>query len=160
MIKTFGWRTAQLILAIVFALSYASLIFGVPTLLERFADFKIEMPAPTLMALNLAHLLTTPIYGIAFGVVMLSLTFAIATGEKFAWWTGLALSLGFGLCLISTGLPLIAIANALSGGEEVSSGISWLQIAPVAVVALLPAGCFLLLRRAFWRTNQNVRALE
>lgn len=158
MIKNFAWRGAPLVLAFLFALSYATLIFGVPAILSQFQDFKIEMPALTLWALQMTRLSTSPIAGVALGIMMLSLTFAIAIGEKWAWWIGLALTLLFGLCLFSTVLPLIAIVKSLSGGDDTaspSSGVSWWLIALFLGFSCVPTLLFLAFRRAFWRASQT-----
>ena len=158
MTKTFGWRVAPLILAATFALSYAALVLGTPAILAQFQDFKIEMPALTRIAIYLTRLFTAPGVTAVGSVVMLSLTFAIAIGEKWAWWVGLAFTLFFGVCLFSTVLPLIALINGLSGDDDVSvasTQFPWLQISPILLASLLPTILFLALRRSFWRHNSN-----
>ena len=147
------WRAAPLLLAATFLASYAAFIFGVPLLLSQFADFKVQIPAPTMATIAVAKLLALPLVGGTCGVVLLSLAFAIAIGEKWAWWVGLGLTTLFGLGLLSAIMPYIAIVNGLSGADEnlpIYSYAALPQVRTTLISALLPPLLFLALRRAFW----------
>ena len=148
------WRAAPLLLAATFLASYASFVFGVPTVLSLFNDFKIEMPAPTIQSMQIARLVISPDIGWVCGVILLSLTFAIAIGEKWAYWLGLLITAIFGLWLLSFILPFIAVSNALT--NEPSRAPALFPALPIiAVVALLPPLLFLVLRRAFWNKQSS-----
>ena len=147
------WRAAPMVLAALFVLSYAGAVFGLPAILTLFRNFQIELPSFTVTAIGLSAWLVKPLSGAIFGVVMLSLAFAIALGERWAWWLGLALTIFFGLCLLSTVPPLIALMNSVSGANAGAPfpGVLWPQIALVLLPACLPTLAFLALRRPFWR---------
>lgn len=145
------FQAAPPILAAIFLASYASLVFGVPGVAAWFADFKIELSAPTMLAINLARFVTSPAMFIAFGALMLALAFVLAKRQKWAWNVGFVLSLFFSLNLIASMLPLLTIVYGLSGDDD--GQMLTLQLLPyiagVGLVVFLPPLLFLALRRAF-----------
>lgn len=142
---------APYLLAIVFLASYASLLFGVPAVAALFADFKMELSAPTLFAINFTRFVGAPAINIAFGALMLALAFVLAKRQKWAWNVGFILALIFSLNLIASMLPLLTIIYGLSGEDE--GQMLTLQLLPyiggVGLVVFLPPLIFLALRRAF-----------
>ncbi len=161
--KTVFTQSAPWILAVVLLASYASLIFGVPGVAAWFADFKMELSAPTMLAIHFTRLATSLYPGVAFGVTIFAIAFVLAKRQKWAWNAGFALTLIFSLSLSAAMLPLLAITQSLSGDDETNLTLQLLPyIAAIAFAVFLPPLVFLALRRAFLRTqppqNQLSRA--
>ena len=134
----------------VFLASYASLIFGVPAVAASFADFVIEMSAPTMLAIHTARFVTLPAINIAFGALVLALAFALGKRQQWAWNTGFVLTLIFSLNLIASMLPLLTVIYALNDGDEQIITLRLLPyIGGVGFIVFLPSLIFLALRRAF-----------
>ena len=138
----------------------AIFLFGFPLVLSQFANYKIEIPSPTILAISLSNLLTWHLGAISFGVLLLALVLALASGEKFAWWFGFALTIIFGAGLLTLIMPIFALTNPLikpTVGVE-----TLLQIPLIFAFAIAPPLIFLALRRKFWGVriprSQTLRA--
>ena len=161
--KPFLSKRAPLILAVVLLASYASLILGVPAVAALFADFKMELSAPTMLAINLTRFATAPAINIALGSLILGLAFFLAKRQTWAWNIGLVLTLIFSLNLIASMFPLLTIIYRLNDGDEQMITLQLLPyIGGAGLLVFLPPLIFLALRRAFWqqqpRRNQTLTA--
>lgn len=148
--KSIWIPSAPVVLAVVLLASYASVIFGVPAVAALFADFKMELLAPTMLAIHFTRLVTSLYPGVAFGATIFALTFVLAKRQKWAWNVGLALTLIFSLSLAASLLPLLTVMYGLNDGDAQSLTLQLLpQICGIAFVVFLPPLLFLVLRRAF-----------
>lgn len=145
-----AWRPYAL--TIVFLASYALAARGFSELLEPIAALKVEMPELLSATASFSDFLGS----LPIGMVMFSLAFALAIGEKFAWWTGFMFSTIFALPLLFVCRTFTMWAN----GSLVVVGATPLSapaLSPCLILsccALIPPLAFLALRRGFWRAQE------
>ncbi len=152
-----AWRAP--LLALVFLASYALITLGFPAPLNSLASIKMEVPELAQASINCAAFLR----GSIVNLVMLSLAFGLAVGEKFAWWTGFVLSILFILPPLLMARTFVMMANGsmpvvMAPPIRVPPVLPWLILSGLAV---LPPLIFLWLRRAFWpKTTPQTQTLR
>ena len=141
-----AWRAP--LLALVFLASYALITLGFPAPLNSLASIKMEVPELAQASINCAAFLR----GSIVNLVMLSLAFGLAVGEKFAWWTGFVLSILFILPPLLMARTFVMMAHGsipvvMAPPIQVPPVLPWVVL---SCLAFLPPLVFLALRRAFW----------
>ena len=113
-----------------------------------FADFVIEMPAPTLWAINLANFANVRTMPLIF--VMAGIPFILGKQRQWTWLVGFLWTLVFSFGLLVSMLPFLTILDALRDSDEPQNMLaSSPQIIIATLVVFLPPLLFLALRRAF-----------
>ena len=147
-------------LALVFLASYALVTSGFHSALMPFVSLKMDLPTPAILPINSAVFLRSS----WLSLILFSLAFGIAIGEKFAWWTGFVLSIIFALAPLLMARTLIMMNNGslpviMAPPIRVPPVLPWIIL---TCLAMIPPLLFLALRRTFWkqqpRRDQTLRA--
>jgi hypothetical protein len=100
--------------AVVLVLIWFVTLAAFPSALDEFKDFKVEMPALTMLWVGFYHIGGWLLLGA--GVVGVALLLGMRW--RLGWWLAFGMSVLLDVFCLSLAMPLIALRNNLSGGDD------------------------------------------
>lgn len=136
-----------IIAAVGLVLLWIGMIFAIPSVMNLFSDFKVEMPALTLVTLWVSQLFGR----MALPLMVIATALLLCFRQFVGWVYALVLCVAWDLALVALILPVIALIDNLSGGTGGATFISALSLLSTlgSVPGVLVVSTFLLNQALF-----------